>query len=111
MQWNLVDLSAYVVAGARRGGPLGTSYQLGLTFQIYATYDERIAVTRDASAIVEYGSQISTKPQIQIYSSSGALIKNIPVCVIRPIVKTTTELETLLHLVGAGSYHQNGMDL
>ncbi|KAF8314990.1 vacuolar assembling/sorting protein VPS16 [Clavulina sp. PMI_390] len=58
MSWNLVDLSAYIVAGARRGGPL--------------------AITRDASAIIEYGASISTKPQIQIYSSSGTLIRTIP---------------------------------
>lgn len=26
LPWNLLDLTAYIVAGARRGGPLGTTY-------------------------------------------------------------------------------------
>lgn len=36
MQWNLVDLSAYIVAGARRGGPLGVFYRFDIRLMGYA---------------------------------------------------------------------------
>ncbi|KAF8331517.1 vacuolar assembling/sorting protein VPS16 [Cantharellus anzutake] len=58
MQWSLASLSDFIVAGARRGGP--------------------IALRRNESAIVQYGQHTTSKPQVQVFSSSGALLITIP---------------------------------
>ncbi|KZO95381.1 vacuolar protein sorting-associated protein 16 [Calocera viscosa TUFC12733] len=58
MQWKVQDLSDYKVVGARYGGPL--------------------AIVRDEHKVVALGgTQRYTKPQIQLYSSSGGLISTL----------------------------------
>ncbi|KDQ19047.1 hypothetical protein BOTBODRAFT_28535 [Botryobasidium botryosum FD-172 SS1] len=58
MQWQLSDLSNFIIAGARYGGPF--------------------ALIRNTSKIVALDRMAFTKPQIQLFSSSGDLIQIIP---------------------------------
>ncbi|EJU02203.1 vacuolar protein sorting-associated protein 16 [Dacryopinax primogenitus] len=58
MQWKVQDLSDFKVVGARYGGPL--------------------AIIRDEHKVIALGgAQRFTKPQIQVYSSSGGLISTL----------------------------------
>ncbi|CAE6405530.1 unnamed protein product [Rhizoctonia solani] len=58
MMWQLNDLTDFIIAGARYGGPL--------------------AMIRDTSKLVALGRHTMAKPQIIIYSSAGSLINTIP---------------------------------
>ncbi|KAG9123695.1 hypothetical protein FRC07_014241 [Ceratobasidium sp. 392] len=58
MLWQLNDLTDFIIAGARYGGPL--------------------ALMRDTSKLVALGRNTIAKPQIIIYSSAGSLINTIP---------------------------------
>ncbi|KAB5594660.1 Vacuolar protein sorting-associated protein [Ceratobasidium theobromae] len=58
MMWQLNDLTDFIIAGARYGGPL--------------------ALMRDTSKLVALGRHTMAKPQIIIYSSAGSLINTIP---------------------------------
>ena len=78
MQWSVVSVSDFIMSGARRGGPLGKDpcwMRWGFLHYFYQ------AIRRNESAIVQYGQHTSSKPQVQVFSSSGALLLTIPVCI------------------------------
>ena len=59
MSWNIPDLSDYIVATARRGGP--------------------IAILRDERKVMLLGKHAPGKPKIHVYTSSGIPIASFMV--------------------------------
>ncbi|ELU41202.1 vacuolar assembling/sorting protein VPS16 [Rhizoctonia solani AG-1 IA] len=86
MMWQLNDLTDFIIAGARYGGPLD------------------IALMRDTSKLVALGRHSVSKPQIIIYSSAGNLINTIPWDQGKVISLGWTHDERLVTLNEEGTY-------
>ncbi|KAF8707479.1 Vps16, C-terminal region, partial [Rhizoctonia solani] len=84
MMWQLNDLTDFIIAGARYGGPL--------------------ALMRDTSKLVALGRHSVSKPQIIIYSSAGNLINTIPWDQGKVISLGWTHDERLVTLNEEGTY-------
>jgi len=92
MQWNLDDLTDYVIVGARAGGPIGEhSLHPGPSggAELSPVEDGLImtaAVMRDQRKPVLFGTAgLSGKPRIAVYSASGGLIQTIQVSTHAPL--------------------------
>ncbi|KAH7345376.1 vacuolar assembling/sorting protein VPS16 [Rhizoctonia solani] len=84
MMWQLNDLTDFIIAGARYGGPL--------------------AMIRDTSKLVALGRHTMAKPQIIIYSSAGNLINTIPWDQGKIVSLGWTQDERLVALNEEGTY-------
>ncbi|KAF8599358.1 vacuolar protein sorting-associated protein 16 [Ceratobasidium sp. AG-I] len=84
MMWQLNDLTDFIIAGARYGGPL--------------------ALMRDTSKLVALGRHTVAKPQIAIYSSAGSLINTIPWDQGKVVSLGWTHDERLVALNDEGTY-------
>ncbi|CCO31224.1 putative vacuolar protein sorting-associated protein 16 homolog [Rhizoctonia solani AG-1 IB] len=84
MMWQLNDLTDFIIAGARYGGPL--------------------ALMRDTSKLVALGRHSVSKPQIIIYSSAGNLINTIPWDQGKVVSMGWTHDERLVALNEEGTY-------
>ncbi|KAG8823521.1 hypothetical protein FRC18_010714, partial [Serendipita sp. 400] len=90
MQWNLSsvgggsDLSGYIVAGARFGGP--------------------IAIMRDNTKLIALGRTTFTKPVIQVFSSSGVHLATINWELSKVVSLGWTSSEQLVVLNEDGQY-------
>ncbi|KAG8700375.1 hypothetical protein FRC09_005986 [Ceratobasidium sp. 395] len=84
MLWQLNDLTDFIIAGARYGGPL--------------------ALMRDTSKLVALGRNTIAKPQIIIYSSAGSLINTIPWDQGKVVSLGWTHDERLVALNDEGTY-------
>lgn len=64
------NLSDYIVAGCRYGGPLGRSVVLHLYYTLIRSH---IALMRDTTKLIAMGraTASSSKAQIQVYSPAG----------------------------------------
>jgi hypothetical protein len=76
MQWTeqKLDLSEYMIAGAKFGGPIGE-------FRLY-NIDYKKALTRDPRKALRITSHRDQKPYVFIYSSSGGLISKFLVFIV-----------------------------
>ena len=79
MQWNVRDLSDFIIAGARFGGPLGECGRIRIPNPSNSSMHVRVALMRDNSKFVAMGRTTFTRPQIQVYSSAGALLMTLNV--------------------------------
>jgi hypothetical protein len=80
MQWGGVDdLSDYVVAAARWGGPLGGCPRVQIRYDTLQLTTCILAMIRDDRKPVLLGRQQIGKPKLSIYSSAGSLLQTIQV--------------------------------
>lgn len=87
MSWRIPDLSDYLIAGAKHGGPIGASMRwvrtrddalwIAGSLQSTKIWSRRaeltrlVALMRDERKIMLLGKHSSGKPKIQVYTSSG----------------------------------------
>lgn len=77
MAWRVPDLSDYLVAVGKNGGPVGEHNK-----RQHHTYTHP-ALMRDERKVLLYGKHTSGKPKIQVFTSSGRLIATLNVSVRR----------------------------
>lgn len=83
MSWDVEDISEYIVAVAKFGGPIGEP----LCVRDNCKHDQEadcdaVALFRDPSKVVLLGKHNVGKPRINIYTAAGGQISSLAVSVL-----------------------------
>jgi len=98
MSWNIPDLSDYLFAGARNGGPIGKSALPSCNPEVAEMVDST-ALIRDERKVMLLGKHSPGKPKIHIYTSSGILVNSLTVRIFPPsALYQLIELSGIFHL-------------
>ena len=80
MEWRIPDLSDYIFAVAKNGGPIGQYRSITLPLFHCQCHEELMAaLMRDERKIMQLGKHSTGKPRIHIYTSSGLPISSFTV--------------------------------
>lgn len=92
MQWTVTDLSDYIVATAKWGGPMG-QWHASLCFialaDLYTAATTAIIRDNRKPVLLGRGNATLGKPKIHIYSSAGTLLQTVTVGIEQLLMTST----------------------